>query len=1212
MGTVGIVHVIDANATVRTRLLDAAGSQPVLDVLRAVFGPMITAADLVCGNRLPPSATVTGDGLAETTWEQWRSLNPVTVLGARALGRTTGTTTVAVVAGPDSGFSIDIDPDLPLLSRAPVPGSVCILDPCLSRRATRWVLDPAGRRPFASAGSTILLPDPSAARGSSGAAAQEVAPAAVEEPRPVRPPQWWAFLIPIAIGIVLALATGMWWFLLFSASAPLSGYVAHAMEKRLFNRDMERFEADTRSARADALDRLDAVIAVHLDELWTGTGLCLGFGSVISAVSVAAELCEDVTHVGGRFVIDDVPVRIDPLTTAVTVTGDHEQLRRMALAWMSDRNRSWILSPELASLPELQGTRFCPGFSSPAPASHSPPDARQPTAATISLDTAGAGGESTLRLTPPTAGASVSLVLGGLAHVRVRSSTLAVGPVPGSALIGTLMPPGRFLTLERQDRSVDDADPFPRHGLGDVYDDRAEAIGARWTREDPAPALIGRGASGAVGVDLFADGPHALVAGTTGSGKSILLQTWLLALALDHPPQRLAFVLIDFKGGATFAPLAPLPHTDCVLDDFDSAAAFRALVSVRAEITRRERLLAVHGRADVRDLDEPPPRLVVVIDEFHALMAAHPQAADLLEHLTALGRSLGVHLILATQRPLGVVTGHMKANINIRLCLRVRDDADSFDVLGVTDAARLPPAVPGAACLDSGASITRFRVATPTAAPGIAEEVLRPRLRPWSPLVAVDGPGPTRGVRIENIVRAARLLEADPGTAAPRRRIVLPPLPRVDGWEQQEHRGAPMVTGIVDVPSRQRQFPWSYDPAVDGSLLALGADAHVVAEALARAAASASATHRIVALGRSADVLDWAEIRCGIDGGWRLRAILDHLRQPCPTPTLVVCGTWRELVDSLDHRTAAEAEQLLRHASGLGLSFLLGGCRQSLASTGGFATQLIFPPPAGSDGMSVGLSRQRFLGEWPRHRAVLVGPGAEVTGPDGADVQVLPYSGPPAGRKPLHPRWVGFEAIPRLDSTAHGRVSTSEQATSEQSAPVCFPLGRDPFGGLVTWDPVRDGPVLTVRGSPGSGKSAVVGLLTGMCGDRAPASSASPPAGSTLRCHDDVHRATSAEGIDLLDGASHVLTLPLRFPLGYGSPVAKAAELGPMLILGAAGRQDLSSLGLTRLPPLDGRPGVGWFVTAGGATAVRTFAPGPGAARSPAQSMSAGGPESVS
>ncbi|MBU5900227.1 hypothetical protein JVW24_24210, partial [Vibrio cholerae O1] len=75
--------------------------------------------------------------------------------------------------------------------------------------------------------------------------------------------------------------------------------------------------------------------------------------------------------------------------------------------------------------------------------------------------------------------------------------------------------------------------------------------------------------------------------------------------------------------------------------------------------------------------------------EFHALMSTHPRAADLLEHLTALGQSLGVHLILATQRPLGIVTGQMKANINIRICLRVRDDADSLEVIGVPDAAHL-------------------------------------------------------------------------------------------------------------------------------------------------------------------------------------------------------------------------------------------------------------------------------------------------------------------------------------------------------------------------------------------------------------------------------------------------------------------------------------------------------------------------------------------
>lgn len=1218
MRTVGIVHRIDANAGVRTEVVDADDSQSVLDVLRAIYGPVLTAADLLEGNRLPsgPDDPASADHPFATirplTWGRWVSLNPVTVLGARAFNRRTGTIPVAVIAGPDSGYSIGIDPDRPLLSRTAQPDCLCIVDPCLSRQITRMELDPSGHRPFSIAGTTILLPVATSAPVDTALDAvddmttTEVAPDPVAEPRPARPPQWWTFLIPIVIGIVLAVATGMWWFLLFSASAPLSGYVAYRMERRRFVRDSARFAADRTRAVDDARDHLAELIAEHRVRLRTRRGLCLGFGESLLPLTVSDELRPGIDHLGGRVVIDDVPLRIDPMTTAVTVTGDFHQVRCMALAWLADQHWSWSLSSELDELPELQGTRYATGTQADR------------LSVGISLHRSAEGTQATLLLEPPTSKARVSLTLNSVAQAHVRTSTLVNGPVQGRGFVATLMPPGRFLTLER-DRTEETArSRFPSHGLGDHYDDSPEAINRRWDRSGPGPVTIGRGVEGEVTVDLFHDGPHALVAGTTGSGKSILLQTWLLAMALENPSEQLSFVLIDFKGGATFAPLAGLPHTDCVLDDFDSAATFRALISVRAEITRRERLLADHGCANVLGLKDPPPRLVVVIDEFHALMASHPKAAELIEHLTALGRSLAVHLILATQRPLGVVTGHMKANINIRICLRVRDDADSFDVLGINAAAHLPASAPGAACMDSGTTLTRFRVATPIIEVPLAEVVLRPRVRPWDPAQTVMPQSGMKGVTVENIARADRDRSQRNGQQTrgensghhhrdsdSKRRIVLPPLPSAADLEARmgtdhpcfhtddanrsglddANRGGSVVSGIIDFPASQRQDVWSYRPDTDGSLLAVGAEAHIIASALARLAASASATHRTVAIGRSADVLDWAEIRCGMDSGWKLRTIIDHLRQPRPVPTLVVCDNWSEFVDSLDHHTAGEFDLLLKHAPGLGLTFLVGGSRTSLNVNGPFASQLIFPPYPGADGMSVGLARQRFLGSWPRFRAVLTGPSAEAAGREGADVQLVPHSGPPAGIHRLEPRWVGLDAPP-LDPP-------STPAGTDR-----VPLGRDPFGELVTWDTVRDGPVLTVRGSPRSGKSALVSLLHSR--------------EMEIACHDDAHLKSVSEPIDLLDGAIHALSLPLRHSPGYSSPLAKARDLGPLLILGAHTRQDLSNLGLPRLPPLDGGTGVGWFVTEAGMQAVRVFTPRSRAESRSDQKVSAGGPVNVS
>ena len=222
---------------------------------------------------------------------------------------------------------------------------------------------------------------------------------------------------------------------------------------------------------------------------------------------------------------------------------------------------------------------------------------------------------------------------------------------------------------------------------------------ARWEEQSHSPirgaaalsAVLGVGARGPVRADLVADGPHALLAGTTGSGKSELLISWLVQLALSRAPDRLTLVLVDYKGGAAFGPLAGLPHTAGVLTDLDPAGTQRALSSLEAEVRRRERILAAHGAKDLSYL--PPqvvvPDLVVAVDEFATLAGEHAEVLESLVRIAAQGRSLGIHLILATQRPQGAVSPAIRANTSLRVCLRVLDAADSRDVLGHDGAARI-------------------------------------------------------------------------------------------------------------------------------------------------------------------------------------------------------------------------------------------------------------------------------------------------------------------------------------------------------------------------------------------------------------------------------------------------------------------------------------------------------------------------------------------
>ena len=226
------------------------------------------------------------------------------------------------------------------------------------------------------------------------------------------------------------------------------------------------------------------------------------------------------------------------------------------------------------------------------------------------------------------------------------------------------------------------------------------------------PAVIGKGAEGTTTIDLVLDGPHAVVVGTTGSGKSGLLRALVLGLAVASPPWRLNFVLVDFKGGAAFDGLAELPHvlgsiTD--LDaDHDGTPTERMLSGLLVELRRRERLLREIGVADIQQLpvdDARLARLVIVVDEAAAVRERHPDFVDALVAVAQRGRSLGLHLVLGTQRLAGVVGPDVLANCNLRMVARVQSPSESIDAAGSPIAAGFPPDAPGRLVVSVGGSV---------------------------------------------------------------------------------------------------------------------------------------------------------------------------------------------------------------------------------------------------------------------------------------------------------------------------------------------------------------------------------------------------------------------------------------------------------------------------------------------------------------------------
>ena len=374
----------------------------------------------------------------------------------------------------------------------------------------------------------------------------------------------------------------------------------------------------------------------------------------------------------------------------------------------------------------------------------------------------------------------------------------------------------------------------------------SDSIERGWMRHaiDASPCTpIGRAADGTVDIDLVRDGPHALLAGTTGAGKSELLRSLVLGLASCVSPEQLTFVLVDYKGGATFDALTALPHVVGTVTDLDGTLADRALRSLRAELTVRERMLREHGAADLTSarlaLQAPlMPRLAVVVDEFAALAVEHPGFLHALVGVAQRGRSLGVHLLLATQRPNGVIDDAIRANTTLRIALRVNDIGDALDVVGDTGPASFSRSVPGRAMMRLGPDeLVTFQTASCGDDPDPA------------------GRGEASG-SVGRIVDAIRAAAEHAHIEAPRRPW-LEPLPNLlapgdtsfndtgfndtgftdtgftdtNTTDTSRGVGRNRPVGLVDVPDEQARRPLTWRPD-DGHLLVAGSQGSGVTSTL--------------------------------------------------------------------------------------------------------------------------------------------------------------------------------------------------------------------------------------------------------------------------------------------------------------------------------------------------------------------------------------------
>lgn len=304
-----------------------------------------------------------------------------------------------------------------------------------------------------------------------------------------------------------------------------------------------------------------------------------------------------------------------------------------------------------------------------------------------------------------------------------------------------------------------------------------ESVLQRWSAQRYASDIrcyLGVSSGGSLNIGLSEHGPHWLLGGTTGAGKSQLLRSLVLSAALRYPPERLGLILVDFKGSAGLGPLAQLPHALSVLSNFDVSAVERALEFLRADIHRREVDLQALGVNSYRDYlascqaaGTTPryPELLIVVDEFRMLIDSMPDAMAELMRIATIGRSLGLHLVLATQRPQGAISQDIRANIATSICLRVASAQDSYNLLEHESAAYISAAHPGAGYvrLPDGRSLP-FRAPLVDAVPSSSDarpvQVLGLEEGGWRELTAASAVQKGGGNEDELLIRSAQQIRA--------------------------------------------------------------------------------------------------------------------------------------------------------------------------------------------------------------------------------------------------------------------------------------------------------------------------------------------------------------------------------------------------------------------------------------------------------------------
>ena len=665
---------------------------------------------------------------------------------------------------------------------------------------------------------------------------------------------------------------------------------------------------------------------------------------------------------------------------------------------------------------------------------------------------------------------------------------------------------------------------------------------------------IGKSHSGACEIDLVRDGPHALIAGTTGSGKSEFLRTLVTLLCATYSSTALNLVLVDFKGGSTFDELARLPHVADVASDLDGELVDRMLGGLHVEIARRKKYLRDHHVRDFSDLPEQGglfPRLVLVIDEFAALAKRHPEQMAALVAIASQGRSLGVHLILATQRLTGAVTDDIQANSDLRISFRVASVSESRDVIGSAQAAEISKSSPGRAFV----------------------------LVPGHDAVEVQ----------------TGLLTADAVNDALQRSNALCDPPARRPWSQPLSDTLPPRgddIGVVDVREHQRHESWRWTP-LDGRLSIEGHVGSRTTTALMSVLHHNPTTPTYVidargdsTLGRLADFPHVASVVHAWDEERRTRLVRMlnaevHRRRSSEhrPPLLVAIDGITEFVRQLGDEELVTVRSLFREAESVGICLVTAGEE---------------PPTPAPTTLCLGATSHRYqsMGLVRAGRGVL-----HRQGDHPREIQIRPSLHAPSSGA-MSPSTV--EILPE-------QVVWTSGSGRRQGASTFVDVGVS-YDDLTTAScEVRDGRHLLVIGPSGSGRttalhtvarswsrvrSGVVTLVRNGCFDTIPVVD-----GPHLVVVDDADRTSAPdEFFRRLNGSGDLTVVaavdPLSLRLSFDHWTQQLRRSQTSILMSECAHTDAELAHTGRLAPLPiaARPGLAWVISGGATTLVQIAA----------------------